>query len=242
LPQYAVERTVHRLGRLPAGDPRDQQYSMRQAMHLLATPTQPRPSRYWIAPKPLDQGDTNTCVGHAWKHYLLAQPFLTKIGPSAFDIYHQAQKVDEWPGEEPLYYGTSVRAGAKVLSSTMMDAAGKRYSAAVTQYLWSKTIDDTVRWISEHSGVVVGTNWYDGMFDPDKDGMVHISGNVAGGHAYYLLGYSLTRKAFRGLNSWGSGWAQGGRFWISFADMERLLKEDGEFCCATEQRVIASAT
>ena len=36
--------------------------------------------------------------------------------------------------------------------------------------------------------VVVGTNWYYGMFYPDTTGLIKIRGGLAGGHAYVING------------------------------------------------------
>lgn len=40
--------------------------------------------------------------------------------------------------------------------------------------------------------------------------------DAQGGHAVCLVGYDDQRQAFRLLNSWGSGWADGGYAWVSY--------------------------
>ncbi len=37
-----------------------------------------------------------------------------------------------------------------------------------------------------------------------------------GGHAMVLVGYSERRQAFKVMNSWGTGWGQGGFGWVSY--------------------------
>ncbi len=100
------------LGRLHAPDERDARFPLRA---LVAEPPAQRQFRYFIVGPVLDQGSTSSCVGHAWRAFLSAAPLMTRGGPDALALYRRAQEVDEWPGAEPAYYGTSVRAGAKVL-------------------------------------------------------------------------------------------------------------------------------
>jgi hypothetical protein len=142
-------------------------------------------------------------------------------------IYHEAQKVDEWPGES--YDGTSVRAGAKVLLDQ-----GK-----IQEYQWSFDLDTVISHLLEVGPVVVGTNWYEQMFTPvpiknSKAVQIKIGGDVAGGHAWKLDGVSLNLKLIRMKNSWGKEWGTNGFARISFDDMERLIHEQGEACRAVE--------
>lgn len=52
-----------------------------------------------------DQGSEGACVGFGVARMLT---HLNRKRYDAFDLYHRAQKIDEWPGE--AYSGTSVRA------------------------------------------------------------------------------------------------------------------------------------
>jgi hypothetical protein len=75
---------------------------------------------------------------------------------------------------------------------------------------------------------VVGTNWYEGMFNPTSAGEVKISGAVAGGHEYECFGYNADTDRWMFWNSWGTSWGQSGAFWMSGATFARLLSEDGD--------------
>jgi hypothetical protein len=46
-----------------------------------------------------------------------------------------------------------------------------------------------------------------------------------GGHCVAIVGYDDTRKAFRLMNSWGTGWGDGGFLWMSYATFQRLVTE-----------------
>lgn len=209
------------LGRLPAADERDQQFRLASAAIDLPA------YKYYSTGPVLDQGAYPHCVGFAWRQWLSSALLKTKTGPSPTFIYSEAQKIDEWPGEN--YAGTSVRAGAKILQSI----------GHVDNYFWAWDATTIKNWILGGNGtVVVGTLWYEDMFSPDKQGFLKPSGPDVGGHAYLLVGFSQDRNAFRMINSWGRAWGDSGRAWISFNDMQLLISQDGEACTAYEKKVI----
>lgn len=216
------------MGRLPAEDPQDERFLMRAALEPVAVPVVKPPYRHWTPGDIIHQGRSGKCVGAAWRAFLESSPIRVKrgIGPDWHAIYYEAQRRDEWPGAEPDYEGTSVRAGAKAV-----EAFGH-----LQEYRWARAIQDVADWVLLISPVVVGTVWTTAMFEPDRNGFIRPTGTVEGGHAYTLLGYNARTKLFRCQNSWGSGWGQGGRFWIREADLDALLFErGGEACAATEQ-------
>lgn len=164
-------------------------------------------------------------MAYAWLHWL-ADSSVRQPGPQPElvprALYDLAQAVDEWPGTG--YDGTSVRAGAKVLSD-------RRYIAG---YYWATRLEEVVETLLELGPVVVGTNWYDGMMEPGTGGLVALTGPIVGGHAWCLNGVSKETERFRLKNSWGREWGVNGRGWISWTDFGRLLREDGEVCLAQE--------
>lgn len=213
------------LGRRHAPDKRDAAHTMRSATISM----EPQfPYRYWsYGERHLDQGNQPHCVGYAWSHFLECAPIqhpevVPLVDPDR--LYYAAQKVDEWLGES--YDGTSVRAGAKVLQA----------EGFIGEYLWGFSLDEVVRHIWTTGPVVVGLNWYDGMFYPDSAGFVSISGHVVGGHAFLLEGVNMSNRTCRALNSWGEDFGVArGRFRMSFSTLERLLSEDGDACFALER-------
>jgi hypothetical protein len=211
------------LGRELVIDERDKKYLIENKLQLKKTTLT---EKYWFADGWWgDQGNTPHCVGYSWSHWIDDGPILHK-GPkpntNPILIYREAQKIDEWPGEN--YAGTSVRAGAKFLKSK-----GK-----IKEYLWTTNLTTLVNTVLTQGPVVVGTNWYYGMFFPDRNGMIRVTGRISGGHAYLINGVDTKKQIFRIKNSWGRTWGQMGHAYISFSDMNRLMREQGEVCLAIE--------
>jgi Papain family cysteine protease len=230
----------HGLGRLHARDERDQLFRLATSVPLVVK----RTNHLWpYFDKPMDQGQTGTCVGHGWKAWMATAPLIqSDIGepPSPFDVYDQAILEDEWADNDhdtERQFGTSVRAGAKVLQ-------GLGYLAS---YQWAWDLNTAANWLSgiDMAGryvggpVVIGVNWYDSMFVTDDEGFLHISdgSGVAGGHCVCLTGWNESRGFAYGLNSWGSGWGRKGRFYMPGEVLNRLIHEDGEVCTSAEIRL-----
>lgn len=219
------------LGRLYSLDARDEGYQLRQALVL---PPVLRTWRHWTPGKPiLNQGEFPHCVAYAWKQWLTASPIRQGHQVDTVEVYNQAQLIDEWPGED--YDGTSVRAGAKILQQR----------GFISNYLWAASMEEIKQWILTKGPVVIGSNWYSSMSQPlwsDYDGLegywIKPEGNLDGGHAWTIVGFSLNRHAFRMLNSWGDSWGQHGKAWIAEEHVAQLLLEQGEACTSEEIKVI----
>lgn len=68
------------------------------------------------------------------------------------------------------------------------------------------------------------------MFNPDSRGHLNTTGSVEGGHCVLVNGYSITKQAFRILNSWAPRCGMGGQASIRHDVMGKLLNSDGEAC------------
>lgn len=169
----------------------------------------------------------------------MADPIVRRTSdkPSAFEIYDAAIKADEFSDNDndtARQMGTSVRAGAKVLQGLGL----------LTEYSWVTSADEAARWIGgqdEHGEfvggpVVIGVNWYNSMFDTDSEGLLHVAGNIAGGHSVCINKWYQRLGLFGGIQSWSLPWGIYGHFLISGENVNRLFKEDGEGCTPTESR------
>jgi C1A family cysteine protease len=221
---------IPKLGRLRSLDERDRRFSM-------PAPKSERTFRSWLSPgEAWDQGITSQCVSFSVNRWLISHRVVNKLPMSLEDFYKKCQQNDEWEGES--YDGTSVRAGMKVLKSLGL----------VSSYTWAFEPEQVIRHILEEGPVVVGTDWTNNMFTPDKSGYIWPTSGVVGGHAYLLIAVNRKRinpdeslGAVRVLNSWSSSWGEKGRAWLTFDALALLLKGlegwRGEASTAMELRV-----
>lgn len=219
--------TDPRLDCLPQFDERSREYPIR----ALVSEQKPLRSRGWMCRTWLDQGQDGACVGFSWTHELAAAPIpIDEVDENfARGIYHDAQMIDEWPGTD--YPGTSVLAGAKVISSR----------GYMSEYRWAFGVEDALRAIGYQGPVVVGIPWYDSMFEPRPSGLLEVSPD--GGddrHAILVRGVSLKARLkgepgpmelVRLHNSWGKDWGPlDGSCYLRVDDFGRLLESKGECC------------
>jgi len=203
------------LGRLKEFDERSRDYPVRSLVGDAPTLS----TKIWDCDVWLDQGTEGACVGFSWAHELAAEPSVVEVDETyARMIYREAQKVDEWPGED--YEGTSVLAGVKIVKSF----------GWIDEYRWGFSLSDVLGAVVNIGPVILGTNWYEGMWDTDDDGYIWPTGSIAGGHAIMIVGYDHKRHAVLLHNSWGQSWGVDGRAWVDVTALEFLLSEQGEVC------------
>ena len=222
------------LGRTVDHDPRNKDHPF--PVRSVAKPV----SKTWGIQAPiLDQGKIGSCEGNTAIEWLNtdiavknrkrstfkshdAQGFLNEI--DAVQVYSKATHLDEDKAEAypPTDCGTSALGIAKAM----------KFFKAIDSYTWSFGWDHFTAAI-DHGPVMLGTNWYAGMFHPTKDGFVEISGDVQGGHAYLARGIDYENQRVLCRNHWGTDWGLEGEFYLSFATLQRLLKEQGDVLVPT---------
>lgn len=225
--------TDRRLDRLQEFDERSKNFGVAEVL-----PTDIK-SKTWRLKERLDQGRDGACVGFGTTHRIAALPisFGNASNDYALRLYHEAQKLDNWPGED--YEGTSVLAGAKAAKNL----------GHFAEYRWCFNVDDIMRAVSHEGPVIVGISWKDSMWDPDERGLLDASGATAGGHCLIIRGLTLeprgARKGvgpvFRLTNSWGPDWGEHGEAFITVEDFERYLLPGADACVPTEQRLARRA-
>jgi hypothetical protein len=94
-----------------------------------------------------NQGSEGACVGFGCSRMM---GLLNRVRYDSFWLYHEARKVDEWPGED--YDGTSVRAALDVLRTqghVRVGAKGKRLPPSVAEGIsanrWATSVDDVLK-------------------------------------------------------------------------------------------------
>jgi hypothetical protein len=186
-----------------------------------------KPRSYtWRNTEWYDQKSEGACVAFALGHELNARPSEIKNISEEWlvkGVYWQAQKNDQWPGgsypgANPFYEGTSIIAGVKVLQK----------AGAFNEYRWAFNMNDIILGVGYNGPAVIGVNWYEGMFNTDKDGYIKPTGYFAGGHAVVLKSVNITKKIFTIRNSWGRQWGKNGECYITFDDLNTLMRQRGE--------------
>ena len=206
-----------RLDRIPQHDARNRSFP------AVTGPVATYPPRgyTWSCGLYLDQGHQGACVGHAIAHEMAARPVVVDYGvcdEARWDIYHEAQRIDPWPGgaydgAAPFYEGTSVLAGMQAAT-----AAG-----FYTGYTWVWDEPSLALAVGYKGPAVLGIDWLEGMFRPDRDGYLNLSGEVVGGHAILCNGISISGGYYKLHNSWSAAWGTLGAAKVRRADMARLL-------------------
>jgi len=246
------------LGRVLSADrDEDEKYLLRRALPEDRPPAPAVNSWDLPASQLRFQGATGTCVEHGGIHFLKCAPLRTrseKVLPDQYSLYREIVLVDEWSSNDSeatadvsgLQSGTSVRALMKVLVA----------KGFIDGYGWEFTYSPASEWVRRNGPVIVGTTWYESMFNLTTEGFAKITPTtgIAGGHCYLWVG-SNTR---RGIDLWANSWekwgidrkaftskpgsvtlansTQRGFFLTAAEDTERLIHEDGEVTTATEKR------
>ncbi len=182
------------------------------------------PAREWDLPFIPDQGNTGHCVGFGWLNFGNCDPVMDGWpNDRGHEIYYKAKEYDGEPGNEN---GSSTLSGVKAF----MDFGKLKDSA----YAFATSLEDVKIWTLANGPVVTGSDWYDGMFYPDSNGVVVPSGWVAGGHEYMIIGYERETDLFHYANSWGTGFGIDGKFYMHAVDYEKLMRQQGDACTAFE--------
>ena len=226
-----MERTFDRI---PQFDERSRNFPAITGLETLPFRNYTWPLKTW-----LDQGSEGACVGFGIAHELAATPAVIPVTDEyALAIYRRAQQLDPWEGE--AYSGTSVLAGMKAVQE-IKNEWGEQL---IPEYRWTFGLDELIRVLGRKGPMILGINWYSGMFETDANGYIHKTGELAGGHCILARGQSIKyispgdKVSFNNVdldqsyvtlhNSWGVNWGKAGTAKISLRDLQDLLGEWGE--------------
>jgi hypothetical protein len=219
--------SAHRgLGWRPYWDPRDRNHLM--ISHLerdlvgMAVPEE----KVWQIGPILDQGEEGACVGYAWRAWMNARPIANRPERhiQARDIYHQAQLIDEFPGQEPTLSGTTVRAAAKIMVR----------DGHLAEYMWSGSADEILTWVRTKGPLVFSTYWFDSMTEPDENGYIEPAGRIVGGHAMCMYGVGANDDALI-QQSWGEDHGLEGCIKMRREALSYLVSQGYVSACAAAQ-------
>jgi hypothetical protein len=214
--------TGGRLGRRVQHDPRSLAYKVESDGTVA--------SARWNRVTPvLDQGSLSSCTGNAACGVLGTEPFFAtltsdlQIGlkldeDEAVRLYALATQLDEYPGTYPPDDSGSSGLGAA-------KACQKSGLISGYQHITSVAAAQTA---TQKGPFIVGSDWYDGMDNPDGEGLVKATGSVRGGHEYECVGYDAARDLWEFVNSWGPSFGVAGHFFYSSGTFAQLLSRDGD--------------
>lgn len=212
-----------RLGRHVLFDERSWNYPVRLARGATIQ------TRIWNRSlRAFNQGELGSCTGNGAIGVVCTEPYrqkgVTYNEALARKVYARATHYDSivgyWP---PKDIGSTVLGAMKALKDMKLSKG----------YHWCFSLEDVLKTLSTLGPVEVGLNWYEGFDKPSAKGLVKVSGEVRGGHAFQLLGVDAEKKLVWAINSWGADWGLNGRFAFSWKDLDRLLHEDGEASTVT---------
>jgi hypothetical protein len=222
--QRFVPASDPRLGRHVNHDPRSRRFPVRRGPVGIHSVQHTR--RVPI----FDQGDLGSCTGNAALGCLGTDPFHSTIDlgergrlldfteQAAVNIYAMATQVDPFDGSyPPTDTGSDGLSVAKVLTD----------AGYIAGYRHAFSIGDLLTGLMD-APCIVGTEWTEGMYEPNAGGQIRPTGPAAGGHEYVCDGYDAFRDLLWFTNSWGTGWAVGGRHCMSVDDFTALLARQGD--------------
>jgi len=205
-----------RLGRHVKHDPRSFEFQAVRATQIVSVTHQ-------ATGLPLDQGNLGSCTANALCGALDSAPDFsggtTLTEADAIRVYELETKHEgkPYPPNDPGGSGLMVCKAAKELG--MITSYGHAFG--LQQALQALVVRP----------VITGINWYSSFDNPDpQTGLVEVAANatVRGGHEIVADGIDADKQLVWFWNSWGTQYALGGRFCMTFDTWDRLLHEQGD--------------
>jgi hypothetical protein len=186
----------------------------------------------------LDQGTEGACTGFGLAtvvNYLLRMPaFLKDTQVSPRMLYEMAKRYDEWPGE--TYEGSSARGAMKGWHKHGVCSEEKwPYKKKADSQLTAERSREAIQHplgayyrvnhrdlVCMHAAITeVGVLYataqvHSGWDDVSADGVIKLSSEITGGHAFAIVGYD--EAGFWIQNSWGEDWGKNGFAHIRYDD------------------------
>lgn len=215
----------HRLGRHVNHDPRSLLYKVPET-------SAPESARWTRHVGPFNQGNLGSCTIQSLLGLLCTDPYWDTLpkdmqaklaDPSiqtnmVYPLYREVTRLDPFQGAwEPDDTGSDGLSAAKV---------GQQHG-------WDNGYQHITSVAAAHTAIkagpfMSGLPWYSGMDSPDGQGIVRATGNVRGGHEWNFVGYDASSGLWECWNSWGTGFAKGGQFYVGDDDYANLLSQQGD--------------
>lgn len=220
-------------------DPHDQHFAVARMTAALPPEMDLRPGMPLVC---YDQGETNSCVGHAIAaaiQYNVRRQGQDDWMPSPLFIYSNARRLEDGLADDS---GCEIRDGIKgvikwgtcynddwplAMDKLTIMPPPRAYADARTHLVGKysrvvRSLQAMKTCLAGNYPFVFGFNVYP-EFESDavaKTGHLSMPAegeNMEGGHAVVAVGYNDAENAFLIRNSWGSEWGVNGHFWIPYA-------------------------
>lgn len=218
----------------------DHKKGLTQFVHFpkLATPLPSSASVLDKVPNRYDQGQIGSCVANSGANAFDTQwkaQHNTPLNPSRLDLYQNCLKKD---GNFPRDYGTYTTTAIWVMQNKgiakesdwpyninkLTQNPPRNISRAPYKAVKAYDVDNTdgvsiKRALASGYPVMFGAYVYRQIFSVTKQNPViaNPSGRPVGGHEMLIVGYDDAKQQYLILNSWGTGWGDGGTAWISYS-------------------------
>jgi hypothetical protein len=170
---------------------------------------------------PLNQGEIGSCTAEALCGALDSAPNVNGSVLKQQDALHlyEAETALEgkpYPHEDPGGTGLMVCKAAKQMGLI----SSYKHAFGVQHALEALVIRP----------VITGVSWYTSFDTPDANGLVELApgASIRGGHEVVADGIDATNGLVWFWNSWGPRWGAQGRFCMSYATWDELLKQQGD--------------
>lgn len=201
---------MYPLGRIPSRpDSRDHVFSLHADLPVVL-PKSFRAKAYPV----LNQGNTPKCVAYSGALNRTVEELVDEKKLEFFDapeLYARCKEQDGAPTEA----GTEIRVALIILKARGMKTVSG-ISKPIFAYSRLASIDEIKASVLLTHTTWIGSVWYNSWFSPTKSGLLPKPDSVAGGHAYNVVGWSDSKKAFKIQNSWGASWGLNGRAWLPY--------------------------
>lgn len=218
-------------------DHRDVAFKVTKRLAVLPQHVDLRPGM----PPVYDQGYLGSCTANALAaafEYDQRKQKVPEWTPSRLFIYYMERFIEHTIKEDA---GAQIRDGAKVLAKYGV-CAETHWPYDVNKFAVKPDVEDyklasqsqvlryarvaqeedaVLQVLAQGYPVTFGFTCYSNIDNPEvaRTGILGMPGKkdkMEGGHAVLLVGYDRDKRTFLVRNSWGTGWGEGGYFWMPF--------------------------
>jgi len=173
-----------------------------------------------------DQGQLGSCTANAAYGCLVTAPFghegIAYTEDDAVALYELETKLDD--SQIPGEYPPDDTGSSGPWSMQALEKKGLIHSFRHTTAL------ATALRLLNGGPISAGVPWYNSQFTPDANSVIHVdeSSGLAGGHQVCIVANDVKNKRVKIRNSWGTNWGDNGHAWLSWSDLDKLLKQGGD--------------